>query len=92
MTETWEIIFPYKKEHSEICPVCNPNDTDEDAEAMTRRSSDVYQCNECGLLIMAGFDRYKMGTRVILGHVDSHSCPIDTWEPGSGPPIDPPVK
>jgi len=72
--ESYEIIFPYNKHHSEVCPVCNPDDDDESVP-MVRRSPDVYQCESCGLLILAGFDRYKMGKRVMLGYTIDESTP-----------------
>lgn len=74
MIEAYEVIFPYRKDHSELCPVCVPADSplngSDDPPGMVRRSPDVYQCDVCGLLILAGYDRYKMGKRIILGHTN----------------------
>lgn len=64
--EAYEIIFPFNKQHSEICPVCVTEDSEDDP-VMFRRSPDVYQCEACGLLILAGYDRFKMSKRVVLG-------------------------
>lgn len=90
--ESYEIIFPHNKHHSETCPVCTPEDDDE-AVPMIRRSPDVYQCEECGLLILAGFDKYKMGKRIYLGKAsDEAYCDQAAWIPGSGPPPFTPKK
>lgn len=79
MADTYEVIFPYNKEHSETCPVCVTEDSDVETDPiMLRRSPDIYQCEQCGLLVLAGYDRYKMGKRVILGKAIDE---VDTISP-----------